>query len=584
MEHFNNIVNCKLILQNGNIFILPVRKDGFIFGTVLSKSVGKNLGNWLRQKIKEVQKTIENKDNKKVIEIYKNGTWLNYELGLELADFYYPSLNISSQISIFFKNLNQESEKKIEEELDVKNNELENNKLEKNKIDVKKNDLEKKIDGELDIKNNNFKKQILINKELLEKIELLENKNKELLREIQFLENKFIRFQKREKCEDNNVIYLISNEDIKKERVYIFGKAIDIKIRLTTYNKSLEHEIVYYKSFKNMYQMKVAEMMVLYKLNKYIDKSKKERLILPKNEDISIFTKIIDEAYEWFKNIDNIIVDENFINKEKIILPNQQIKKGSFEKNTVYMLSSKIHLEKRTFIIGKSTNLNSRLSAYNKGLDHDVVYYKKCKNKYHMNTIELMILYKLDNFRERANRDRFILPNDKNIDLFTIIFDEAIKWFEDIDENLIIIKDAEFKKQDIKETTKNYRELNKEKVALMNKNYRENNKEELLKKAKNYRKENKEKVSDGKKKWYFKNKEKVIDRIKENYYKNKEQKIEKVKEYYNKNKEKVKERESIKITCECGSIFRKYGLQKHVKTEKHLKFIENNSKKSNDIL
>ena len=563
-------------MENGDVFNIPVRKDGFIYATGLCKIIKKHIGNWLKlKKTKEVQLKLESQIQNKVIEIYKGGndkniqgTWLHPQIVINFLRWCSPSFSLQ---------FSQLKEYELEDNVELNNVELNN--------------------IELDIKKY-LEEQILINKELInelnikkEEIQWLENKNKELVNEvtnkkleIQFLENKFIRLQKREKCEDNNVIYLITNEDIKKERVYIIGKAVDMKTRLTTYNKSLEHEIIYNKSFKNMYQMKVAEMMVLYKLNKYLDKPKKERLILPKNEDISIFTKIIDNVYEWFKNINNIIVDTNFVNKEEIKLPKQPIKKGSFEKNTVYMLSSKIHLEKRAFIIGKSTNLNYRLNAYNKGLDHDVVYYKKCKNKYHMDIIELMILYKLDNFRERANRDRFILPNDKNIDLFTNIFDEAIKWFEDIDEKFILIKDEEFKKQDNKESRKNYRELNRDKLIFIGKNYRENNKEELLKKAKNYREENKEKVSYGKKKWYFKNKEKVIDRIKENYYKNKEQKIEKVKEYYNKNKEKVKERESIKITCECGSIFRKYGLQKHVKTEKHLKFIENNSKKSNDIL
>jgi predicted small secreted protein len=94
MESFNDIINCKLILQNGNIFTLPIRKDGFIYGTSLCKAVGKLLGNWLRlKKTKELQKKLENvNDNKKVIEIYKGGndkniqgTWLHYELGLELA-------------------------------------------------------------------------------------------------------------------------------------------------------------------------------------------------------------------------------------------------------------------------------------------------------------------------------------------------------------------------------------------------------------------------------------------------------------------------------------------------------------------
>jgi hypothetical protein len=196
----------------------------------------------------------------------------------------------------------------------------------------------------------------------------------------------------------------------------------------------MEHEVVYYKSFKNMYQMRVAEMMVLYKLNQYLDKTKKERFILPENEDISLFTNVINESYNWFENIENIYVYFKQENKNK---DNKKVsKKGKFEKNTVYMLSSRIHLEKRTYIIGKSKNLNSRLTAYNKGVDHDVIYYKKCKNKNHMNIIELMILYKLDNYRERANRDRFILPENEDINLFTNVFDEAIKWFEDIDESI----------------------------------------------------------------------------------------------------------------------------------------------------
>ena len=53
-----------------------------------------------------------------------------------------------------------------------------------------------------------------------------------------------------------------------------------------------------------------------------------------------------------------------------------------------------------------------------------------------MNIIELMILYKLDNFRERMNRDRFILPEDKDVSFFTEIFDKAVNWFNNIDSKL----------------------------------------------------------------------------------------------------------------------------------------------------
>jgi hypothetical protein len=318
--------------------------------------------------------------------------------------------------------------------------------------------------------------------------------------------------------------------------------------------------------------MNTAEMMILYKLNDYRDKTTtKERFILPENETISIFTNVIENALSWFSNIENIIVETPSPTEDKIL---SNIK-GKFENNIVYLLTSNIHLKKRTYIIGKSKNLNSRLSAYNKGIDHDVIYYKICKNKQQMDIIELMILYKLDIFRERINRDRFILPDDKDVSLFINIFDEAVVWFENIDENLVIFKNEETKKQDIKENRKNYRELNKQKIALKDKKYRENNREKLCNNKKIYRDLHKETVSDCKKKWYVRNKDRVIDRVKKNYYENKEQKIEKVKEYYLNNKERIKKRQSITIVCECGSEIQKYAIKKHLKTEKHLKILKN---------
>ena len=61
-----------------------------------------------------------------------------------------------------------------------------------------------------------------------------------------------------------------------------------------------------------------------------------------------------------------------------------------------------------------------------------------------------------------ANRDRFILPEQHDINIFTNVFDDAVKWFDDIDDNLIIFKDEETKKQERNENKKVYRELNKE--------------------------------------------------------------------------------------------------------------------------
>lgn len=45
-----------------------------------------------------------------------------------------------------------------------------------------------------------------------------------------------------------------------------------------------------------------------------------------------------------------------------------------------------------------------------------------------MNIAETLILSKLDKYREQANRDRFILPKNKDISLFKNIINETIDF------------------------------------------------------------------------------------------------------------------------------------------------------------
>ena len=46
---------------------------------------------------------------------------------------------------------------------------------------------------------------------------------------------------------------------------------------------------------------------------------------------------------------------------------------------------------------------------------HEVIYNKSCNNKEEMLLIEKMVLTKLKSYKEVANRDRFILPINQNI-------------------------------------------------------------------------------------------------------------------------------------------------------------------------
>ena len=98
------------------------------------------------------------------------------------------------------------------------------------------------------------------------------------------------------------------------------------------------------------------------------------------------------------------------------------------EKNVIYILTTDDHIKRRTYIIGKAKNLTQRLSTYNKTCDHTVVHYRECKNEEDMSTSETIILNKLKDYREQANRDRFILPDDKDILFFTTVVDQCIEF------------------------------------------------------------------------------------------------------------------------------------------------------------
>ena len=96
----------------------------------------------------------------------------------------------------------------------------------------------------------------------------------------------------------------------------------------------------------------------------------------------------------------------------------------------IYLLSSKYHIKDRIYIIGKAVDLKIRLSTYDKSCEHNVVYYKECNDEDEMDLIEKNVLLKLNKYREVANRDRFILPIENDISLFTNIINDAIIFFK----------------------------------------------------------------------------------------------------------------------------------------------------------
>jgi len=130
---------------------------------------------------------------------------------------------------------------------------------------------------------------------------LQEENNGHTLR-IQYLTKKYVKSQPRTQYKERNVVYILTTERIKKDRVYILGKANNLTHRLSTYNKSDEHEVVYYQSCGDEETMGCVENMVFKYLKEYREQANRERFIFPKTEEIELFSDTINKSVEFFKN------------------------------------------------------------------------------------------------------------------------------------------------------------------------------------------------------------------------------------------------------------------------------------------
>ena len=115
------------------------------------------------------------------------------------------------------------------------------------------------------------------------------------------------------------------------------------------------------------------------------------------------------------KQLENVCLSK----KSRVIYP---------ERNVIYILTTDDHLLRRTYIVGKAKNLTARLGTYNKTCDHKVVHYRECKNEEDMNVTETLIIGKLRDYREQANRDRFILPEHSDVNMFIETINQCVDF------------------------------------------------------------------------------------------------------------------------------------------------------------
>jgi predicted RNA-binding Zn-ribbon protein involved in translation (DUF1610 family) len=125
----------------------------------------------------------------------------------------------------------------------------------------------------------------------------LENKNKEL--KIQYLTKKYVKKQPRVDYKERNVIYILTTANMKKERRYILGKAENLTNRLSVYNKSDEHEVIYYQECSDEEKMSIAETMIFNRLKDYREQANRERFVLPENKDVEYFKDMIKKVIEF---------------------------------------------------------------------------------------------------------------------------------------------------------------------------------------------------------------------------------------------------------------------------------------------
>jgi hypothetical protein len=126
-----------------------------------------------------------------------------------------------------------------------------------------------------------------------------DNKNKQL--KIQLMTKKYVKKQPRSQYEEKNVVYILTTANMKKERRYILGKATNLTSRLSVYNKSDEHEVVYYQECQDEQRMSIVESLVFCKLNQYREQANRERFLLPEDASVNLFSDAIKHCIEFVK-------------------------------------------------------------------------------------------------------------------------------------------------------------------------------------------------------------------------------------------------------------------------------------------
>jgi len=191
-----------------------------------------------------------------------------------------------------------------------------------------------------------------------------------------------------------------------------------------------------------------------------------------------------------------------------------------YSKGKVYVLRS--HSTDKVYIGSTIETLSSRMSKHRYGFKHNNGVTSSEILKYNDCYIELICDYPCDRKEQLEKKEGEIIRQYKDKCVNRCIAGRSVKeWIED-------------------------------------------NKEEHREQMKQYRENNKEILTENKKLWYNNNKERILDKRKQRYNDNKEQIAQ-------------KEKNKPKYTCECGSIMTSNHKSRHIKTTKHINFINSSN-------
>jgi hypothetical protein len=100
-----------------------------------------------------------------------------------------------------------------------------------------------------------------------QQLDQLAKENKQYAEKIEFFERKYIQRNRRVDYTEKSVVYIITTESRELKKEYKIGKTQDLTNRLSTYNTTEDHKVLFYLECESQDEMNTLEKIVFAQLN-----------------------------------------------------------------------------------------------------------------------------------------------------------------------------------------------------------------------------------------------------------------------------------------------------------------------------